>query len=565
MKLKKEICVVLLAGLFFVSLAAYSSDDFFASYLDAESVEPLVNNVFYETDVRQALQDVSAQTKVPIVIDPSVQGFINVELENVPLEEALSMILIPLGYNFKKIDKYYIVGLAKPESPVFDLLAKTEVIALDYVKAKDVESLVSDFFHPYIKANLQNNSVTITAPLNIIARFRQDINKIDQPRQQVMMEALVIEISESDKKELGVKWGSMQEGGFTVSPPSNFTLEKGLGSATTAEYTLSGTVTQSTLITLKTMIQTGKAVVRANPRISALDGEEANIFIGKEEFFLINTGSQAYPYNTLQSIGTGVTLKVTPSVSSSGAITVKIQPEVSEVVGTSSANLPIVNRRTVSTTVRVFDGDTIGIGGLIQHNSSQTKTRAPMLSHVPFLGNFFKSKDRTAEDKEVLIFITPHLSNLGEKFKEFDPDSIEEGQNRFFKRKSQPSQNYRSRRDSVINSQNIRVESSSNVYGDQRYLVDRYVAYARDVIDTSRFRNLILSLSSSSAINRNILFRITVGSDGYISDISMLRASGSQLIDRTIREEIVQASPLPNFPQGIRRRSLTFDIAITLS
>ncbi|MFH1363126.1 MAG: secretin N-terminal domain-containing protein, partial [Candidatus Omnitrophota bacterium] len=532
----------------------YPLEDLFSNDFN----QPLVTNVFYETDVRQALQDISTQAKVPIVIDPSVQGFINVELKEVEIEEALKMILTPLGYAFRKIDNYYIVGSAKPDSPIFDLLAKTEVVPLDYVKAKDIEALVSDYFHPYLKANTQNNSVAITASQNVIDRFKQDLNKIDKPRKQVMMEALVIEISDSAKKELGIQWGSMKEGGFTVSPPSSFTFEKSLVGTAASEYTLSGTVTQSTFVTLKTMIQNGRAVVRANPRISALDGEEANIYIGKEEFFLINTGSQAYPYNTLQSIGTGVTLKVTPNVSSSGEITVKIQPEVSEVVGTGTNNLPIVNRRTVSTTVRVSDGETIVIGGLIQHNSSNTKTRAPILGKIPLLGNLFRSKDMSAEDKEVLIFIIPHLSDIDEKFKEFEPADFVDQNDSLLDRNRLPKSDY------LDSYRDVRIEASSDSLGDQDYLVERYISYARDIIDTSRLRNLIVSLSSSRAINRDILFRVTVERDGYISNFNMVRSSGSELIDRTVCEEVMRAGPFPQFPRDIYRRSLTFDIAITL-
>lgn len=559
-KIMRKIIYVLLAVVI-ISILQY--------YVLAQAAEqPLVSNVFYETDIRQALQDISAQVKMPIVIDPSVEGFINIELVNVPLEDALQMVLIPLGYTFKKVDNYYIVGLAKPESPVFDLLSKTEVIPLDYVKAEDLNKLVSDFFLPYIKPNPHNNSVTITAPKNIIERFRDDIAKIDRPQQQVMMEALVVELSEAGKKELGIRWGSMQDGGFIVSPPSNLTYNDFLSQTATDELQFSGTVTQSTMMTLKTMIQNGKAMVRANPRISALNGEEASIFIGKEEFFLINTGSQAYPYNTLQSIGTGVTLKITPSVSSSGAITVKIQPEVSEVTSRGVNNLPIVNKRTVSTTVRVFDGDTVVIGGLVQHNSSQTDTRAPFLGSIPLIGELFKSKDTSLEDKEVLIFITPHLSDVASMFSQYDARKINAGEKRFFERQNYNQASFAPASRRTV-SQSMSVPdtysySSQGALSDQDYLTKKYIAYVTDIIDTADLNDLLASLYDYSVTNRDVVAQLTVNSSGYIKSVEIIRPSGSYLIDSTIKKAIFDSGPLPKFPQGLYRDALTMTMRFRL-
>jgi TonB family protein len=523
---------------------------------DNSGGQPLVSNVFYETDIRQALQDISAQVDIPIVIEADIGGWVNIEFSNLALEDALEMLLAPLGYTYKNMGRYYVVGQGNPDSPIFNLLAKTEVFSLDYVKAENINDLVSDFFLPYIKANKHNNSVTITAPPNIIDRFKEDIAKVDRPRQQVMMEALVVEVSQAGKKELGVSWGSMKEGGFSVSPPSTFSYENFVGTTTSDNFEFSGTVTQSTMLTLKTMIQNGSATVRANPRISALDGEEASIFVGREEFFLINTGSQAYPYNSLQSIDTGVTLKVVPTVSRRGAITVKIQPEVSEVIGTGTTNLPIVNRRTVATTVRVFDGDTIVIGGLIQHNSSQTDTRAPVLGKIPLLGNLFKTKDLASEDKEVLIFITPHLADIDNMFDQVDAAAIRSEGRTFFSRRTSP----------VPVVRNAAYDLAGKYSGgeDENYLLRKYSDYVNDIINTADLHDLLRSLYDRNVVNPLVVASITVSRTGYIERVEVIRSSGSQLIDSTIAEAIRGSSPLPKLPQGLGRSSVTLTLSFRI-
>ncbi|MBD3246897.1 MAG: TonB family protein [Candidatus Omnitrophica bacterium] len=540
---------VLISCLFCLSLPCAAQRDFY-DYLQEEETagQVMVNNVFYETDVRQALQDISAQTEVPIVVGPSVEGFVSLELKNVPLEDALTMLLVPLGYSYKRVENYYIVGLAKPESPVFDMLAKTEVIRLSYIKAADAVELISEFFKPYVKANEYNNSVAITAPQNIIDRFKEDIRKIDHPRQQVMMEALVVEVSESGRKELGVEWGSMQEGGFSVSPPGDveYTNYLGIGSQSD-QYEVAGTVTRDTLLTLKTLIQTGRASIRANPRIAALDGEEASIFIGREEWFLINTGSQAYPYNTLQSIKTGVTLKITPNVSADGQITVKIQPEVSEVVGTQSAQqLPIVNSRNVSTTIRVTDGETIVIGGLRQQNTQTTERRTPGLGRLPLVGGLFRSDNMTSEDKEVLIFITPHLS----------PREIIELGNKTAATVDAP----RGR----ASDQRMTVADLAVLSNSQREQVREYISLVRNVLSDARLNDLLLSVHDDSVRSRAVVIRFDVSQQGYVQRFEFLQPSGSPVVDRVIEEAVREASPFPPFPKTIGKKALTVRIPFYL-
>lgn len=548
--------------LFFVS-RIYAFD-----FLREKPDSILVTNIFYETDIRQALQDLSAQAGVPILIDPSVHGFVNVEFESVSLEEALNMILLPLGYSYKKINNYYIVGMALPESPVFDVLAKTEVVDLDYVKAAEVSDLVSDFFKPFIKANPSNNTVTITAPEHIISRFREDIAKIDSPRQQVMMEALVVEVSESASKSLGIRWGSMHSAGFTVRPPSDFNYQYG-GTAAKDQLTLSGTVAPSTLFTLNTLISQGQASVRANPRISALDGEEASIFIGREEFFLIGSGTPGFYHHTLQSIDTGVTLTVTPKVSSMGDITVKIEPEVSEVVGIGTGNLPIVNRRKVSTTVRVKDGDTIAIGGLIQRNVVQDEDRVPMMGKIPLLGRLFKFEGGKTEDKEVIIFITPHLSGLDDRFYDYEASGLRGGgAERQLKSSNLGSRSFSPNKVSMyrISRPNNERQSleSSRAYDDESYMVERYSNYVIGLINTSNVNNLLLALYDSSVINNRVVADFDVDRAGYVSRVNIVRPSGSDMIDSVVREAILKASPLPKFPREVRRNSLRLTMVFHL-
>lgn len=89
---------------------------------------PLITNVFFETDIRQELQDTAAQAGIPILADDTVQGYVTAEFEDTPLEQALSIIPTPGGFIYKKMNGFYVVGSPDPASPIFSLLSNTELI-----------------------------------------------------------------------------------------------------------------------------------------------------------------------------------------------------------------------------------------------------------------------------------------------------------------------------------------------------------------------------------------------------------------------------------------------------
>jgi len=157
------------------------------------------------------------------------------------------------------------------------------------------------------------------------------------------------------------------------------------------------------------MVEEGKATIRANPRVAALEGKEATIFVGQEKYYVIVTGPETYPYRTLESIAAGVTLSLIPYVAENGDITVHIAPEVSDVTGEGLEGLPVITKRRAETTVRVKDGETIVIGGLVQEQETKILRRVPLLGYIPLVGILFRYYRPTKSQTEVVIFITPHL------------------------------------------------------------------------------------------------------------------------------------------------------------
>jgi type IV pilus assembly protein PilQ len=380
-----------------------------------EMEEPLVTNIFYDTDIRDALRDISAQTGIPIIVDETVRGFVTIEFQDVPFEECLRRLLAPGGYTFKKMDTYYIVGSPNPDNPAFPYLTVTELVKPSYIKAEDAAQLLSDFYEPYLKVNKETNTLSITASPDIIARFKRDLKAIDQPAPQVSIEALITEFSKEATKSLGIDWSWLgtygSRGEYTLSILSSLAEmpDTSLGAVISRTYGTWKGWSYDYIASLQALIRDGKVKIRATPRVTTLNGKTAVIDIGREEYYSIVTGPITYPYTRLEVIKVGIVLKITPYISENGEITVQIEPEVSDVVARGVSDLPVVSKRKVTTTVRVKDGETIVIGGLLQRNERNVLIKIPILGSIPILGYLFRNTRKEIEETEVIVFITPRL------------------------------------------------------------------------------------------------------------------------------------------------------------
>lgn len=371
-----------------------------------------VTNIFIEMDLRQALNEISTQCKVPILIDDSVYGYIAMlEADEMPLEECLTLLLKPGGFFFEKIENYYIVASPDPSSPLFSQIATTERIRPRHLKAKDIFQLIPKPHSDYIKVDNITNSLIITALPNAIDKIKAHIAQIDLAPPQVMIEALITEVSATGSKKLGVDWYLKFKGEKEDLRSGSVDV---MDLTATLEYVDPARTLQKVMTTLKLLVEEGEATIKANPKIIALNGETANINIGKEQYYIIQAPLGTYTYSRFESIATGIKLNIIPYVYESGEITVTIEPEVSDVLSEGVDGSPIISKRTAKTTVTVMDGQPIIIGGLQMSTESKAKSGFPCIGDIPLLGLLFQTRRKNILQNEVIIIITPHIYNLEE-------------------------------------------------------------------------------------------------------------------------------------------------------
>jgi len=373
----------------------------------------LVSNVFFDTDLRQALQDIATQVGVIIVPDETVIGLVTCTLEEVPLEKALQIVLAGTSYVAKETPDYYMVCSADPTSPSFLAVSETRLIKLNHIKAEAALKLLSTGFSDHVQANPNDNTVAITARPALIDRIVSDLKQFDRPKRHVMLDARVVIMERGDLLNLGFQWGwpSISAGIFSDSE------HHGGGSTERVNwpwgvrigYTPGQEFTNSLLLTLNLLAQNDEATMIASPQVLAQDGQEAEIKVVTEEYFKITGESAYYTRFELKTIETGTTLTITPRIGDNNEITLEIATEVSGVIARGEDYLPVVTRRTTKNTVRIENGGTAAVAGLMDSRERFQESRAPGLADIPILGALFRNTNRVKSSQQVSVFVTARL------------------------------------------------------------------------------------------------------------------------------------------------------------
>lgn len=371
-----------------------------------------VSNIWVETDLRQVLQDISSQTDTAILCDQSVQGTISLSVKDLSVAACLERICAPGGYTFVKVKDYYVVGRADPASPIFSMVSAPERVGLSYATCEQVRSMLHPSLAPYVTFDKGTNAVLVTAPESLRRCILEALKLIDQPKQQVVVEAIVFELTEEGSKQLGLDWQYKKTN-------LNISSDNLVGTVT---YNAASDLATYVEVTLRAILQSKNAQVLANPRILVMNGVEAEIFVGQEKYYSLLSGQASNPYYTLQSIKAGVTLRVMPQIGQNGQITLAFEPEVSDVVtddnrdsvdahGNTTAPLPVVTRRHAKTVVGIQDGQTIVMGGLLREQHRSLVEKVPLLGDAPLIGPAFRNVRKQREQQEVVILITTYLVN----------------------------------------------------------------------------------------------------------------------------------------------------------
>ncbi len=282
-----------------------------------------------------------------------------------------------------------------------------------------------------IQADVNTNALVITAQPDVMRSLKSVIRQLDIRRAQVLVEAIIAEVSSTKSSELGVQFGTLDSSNGVVASefpgtgPNILSLALSANPITTlgGGFTIGagdGRGSNRFGVLLRAIASDDDSNLLSTPNLVMLDNEEAEIIVGQNVPFVTGsqqtTGGLANPFQTIQRQDVGLTLRVKPQINEGDAIKLDITQETSSVVpdnsSVTSADI-ITNKRSIKTTVMVEDGEIIVLGGLISEDLTEGVSKVPVLGDIPLLGNLFRSRTTRKLKTNLMVFLHPVILKDG--------------------------------------------------------------------------------------------------------------------------------------------------------
>ncbi len=376
---------------------------------------PLVNMNVVNTEVRDVLTALASVGGVSIVADDSAAGKITIHLANVPFETALDLVTKTKGLVYQRMGHVIVVATPEKLSKGF---GNVQIIKINYAKASEIKKTLALIIpEDRLKVDEATNSIVFSGSLSEADSIRSTLEELDIPYRQISLEAQVVSINRTAGRNLGIDWkwsGLPAKTEYDTSSSSGSTGK----TTVTREYpgaisfgrTPEGRPYEFTFqATLNALITKGDAKILAKPNITTIDGKEANILIGDRIPVLVEKTENGKTTNTISYVEAGIRLKYTPRINADGLITAVVHTEVSTPTLVPEMKAYRISTREAETNVRMKDGETMVIGGLINTEESGGKSRIPGLADLPILGKLFESNSKSKSETEVMIFLTARI------------------------------------------------------------------------------------------------------------------------------------------------------------
>jgi len=377
---------------------------------------------FYNADLKQALRMLSKTDNLNIIIPEATAGKVTVSFNNIYPLDVIASILRVNSLEYALENNIMRIGPSDQFKDGSDLKAIT--IPLKYATAKELEEKVKTLLSDRGStiSDERTNIIIVKDHANVIDSVRKFLASVDKQDPQVSIEAKIIDATKSFSRSLGIQWG-------LTTGPSNFILRgnqdsgsitNGSNTGTLANFPANNPTSGLDILvgrlpgntTLEMQLSAaeinGSIRIISRPNVTTINNKPATIRSGVKLYVKVEGGADEGP--TLQEIDTGIELKVTPQITLNRMIKMTIEATQSEADFSRTVdNIPSILDNTATTTVLVPDGHTAVIGGLLKVNTTTEKRGVPGISRIPVLGWLFKSTNKTKENKELMIFITPKI------------------------------------------------------------------------------------------------------------------------------------------------------------
>ena len=407
--------------------------------------------VFHETPISDVLRLLATQNHLNLIIGPDSMGPVSLRFHGVTLRAALDAILRVKGYQYQVHDNILVVTTPDSLEKLRGLGLETEIFKLKYASAEDVKMAIdtakvlspwgyTTIFNQSIKtdANIaagiisgelqdagqriatRSDILIITDRPNNIEIVRSFIDKLDLRVRQLLIDVHFVETILEDKTQLGIDWNAVlsAEGKYHGKTDWIMGGESGLTGAEGGALQLGSLANTQFRAILDLMLSNQNANLLSQPRITTLDNQPANIFVGFTTWIEERSGTEATGVQiTYTERQVPIELIVVPHIIHNDQILLELQPTVEEITGWQEGahgqQLPIISTRSADSRIEVKNGETAIIGGLIKEKTIQNTKKVWLLSSIPLIGHLFRYKVEEKERSDLTIFITTYILQPG--------------------------------------------------------------------------------------------------------------------------------------------------------
>lgn len=419
---------------------------------DVQAASNTVTLNVTNAEVRDVLTALANSSGVSIIADDTVAGKVSLHLQNVPLTTALDIITKAKGLTYQQVGEVIVVGNRDQIGRGFGTL---HIFKLQYSQPADVKTMVeallfgkteqhsssdktknktaghSEGEQERLQIDSSTNSLLFYGSDAETAQIKQLLAEIDIPYQQVAVEAQVVALSSNATKDLGVDWRWSELPKYPEYDPPTYESVKDSDGNPYKQITEEGKYTRDKedmvgtiqfgrspggypyewyySAKISALVSKGDAKILAKPKITTINGQKAHILIGDRIPVPKETTDNDRTTTTFDYQDAGIILDYTPRINNDGEITVDLATAVSTPTLIPSLKAYQITTREAKTIVRLKDGETMVIGGLIGSQESGGVNKVPFFSDLPLLGKLFQSVHKTKNDTEVVIFLTAHI------------------------------------------------------------------------------------------------------------------------------------------------------------
>jgi len=404
-----------------------------------------------DVDIRNLLTSIALANNLNIVISDEVQGNVSVKLSNINAQDMIKIIVANNNYTYQFKDNVIYISKGDKDINLYtvqinylelDKIAQTINLMLtgnltDKIDDKDKKTAINN----KVMIDESENTISFYGTLKQYEQIKNFLQEQDKPQKQVSLEAKVTAIQKDAAKDLGVSWEwsklpQSPEHEITYDTVKHTVINEDGSKEEITDYLPVDEVTRKWnddenipgvirfgkgvdgypyefyyAAKIDALISDGKANILARPNITTIQGKEAVINIGSEVPVPTVSTTNSTTTTSIKYREAGIILKCTPRVNEDGIITVKVHTEVSSPMYVEDMKAYRFQKRSADTIVRLKDGQTMVIGGLIGSDEAKQMSKIPFLGDIPILGNLFKHIQKSKSDTEVMIFLTAHEVN----------------------------------------------------------------------------------------------------------------------------------------------------------